>query len=108
VGGRAPALAALNLRQGDPESALAGASEALHRARDLPTRLRAAAVIDEAGGDAPPRWEIIARWQWRSYAYVLPLVAVFVVLLVSPALVGLVRRGLAWVRAQRGMAESAS
>jgi hypothetical protein len=50
----------------------------------------------------------MARWQWQHYAYLLPMVGLFVVLLVSPALVAVVRRGVRWLRAQRGMAESAS
>ncbi|MBD3292625.1 MAG: hypothetical protein GF393_06845, partial [Armatimonadia bacterium] len=52
------ALARLDLRQSLPEAAVAGASEAFQLAQDLPTRLRAAAVIEQAGGTAPPRWEI--------------------------------------------------
>lgn len=102
------ALARLELRQSAPEAAVTAASEAFRLARDLPTRLRAAEVIEDAGGAAQPRWEIIARWQWRSYAYLLPMVGLFAVLLVSPALAGLGRRAVAWLRAQRGMAESAS
>jgi len=101
-------LARLDLRQSDAEAALAGGTEAFRLARDLPTRLRAAALVEQAGGSAPPRWEIIARWQWRHYAYVLPMVGLFVLLLVSPGLVDGVRRGVAWLWAQRGITESAS
>jgi tetratricopeptide (TPR) repeat protein len=102
------ALARLDLREGDAGAAHANAAQALSLARDLRLRLSAAAVLRAAGGSAPSRVQLTAQWAWRSYAYVLPAAGVFVLLLVSPALVASARRGVAWMRSQRGTAESAS
>ncbi len=102
------ALARLHMLAGDPAAAQASGQKALAHARDLHSRLNAAAIVRRAGGVAPERWRLIAEWAWRTYAWVLPVVGAFVVLLVSPALVRLGRRGVAWVRSQRGMAQSAS
>jgi len=102
------ALARLDLRAGDLPAARARAAHALAQAEDLPSRLQAAAIIRAAGGAVPPPWQLIAQWAWRGYAWLLPAAVAFVVLLVSPALADLARRAVAWIRSQRGMAESAS
>lgn len=102
------ALARLHMLANKPAAAQASGQQALANARGLHSRLNAAAVIRRAGGVAPERWRLIVEWAWRTYAWVLPVVGVFVVLLASPALVRLGRRGVAWARSQRGMAESAS
>lgn len=102
------AMARLELRSGESAAAQQHAAEALRRAPDLRTRLNAAALLRQAGGVAPARWLVIARWLWGSYACAVPMAGVFVVLLAGPALVRLVKRAVAWVQAQRGMAESAS
>ncbi|MFP4248671.1 MAG: hypothetical protein ACLFU7_03365 [Armatimonadota bacterium] len=102
------ALARLDLRAGDRERAREHAAEALARATGLRAELSAAALLDAAGGAAPSRWLLTARWTWRSYACLLPSVAIFVVLVLSPTLVRLIKRGVAAVLSQRGMAESAS
>jgi len=102
------ALAQLEMRASDPEAAREHAARALSLATDVRVELRAASVLRSAGAFAPPRWRLIARWAWRSYAYVLPSVGVFLVLLFSPAIVRLIKRGLQALRAQRNIAESAS
>ncbi|MFO8080636.1 MAG: hypothetical protein R6V07_10040 [Armatimonadota bacterium] len=102
------ALARLELRSGDRDRAREHAAEALALARGLRSELCAAALLDAAGGAAPSRWLLMARWAWRSYAYALPSLVLFVLLLISPMLVRLVKRGVAVVRSQEGITESAS
>jgi tetratricopeptide (TPR) repeat protein len=101
-------LARLDLRTGDVQSARVHAGHALAVATDLPSELQATALLRSVGGAAPARWLLIGQWAWRRYAYLLPSLGIFVVLLLSPMLLRLVRRGVAAVRSQRGMAESAS
>ncbi|MFW5866213.1 MAG: hypothetical protein ACOCX2_00260 [Armatimonadota bacterium] len=102
------AMARMEMRANDPEAARRHAARALATATDLRTELGAASLLRSAGGAAPARWRLIARWAWQSYAYVLPSVAVFLVLVFSPAIVRLIKRGVNAVRSQRSIAESAS
>jgi tetratricopeptide (TPR) repeat protein len=102
------ALARLCLGAGDRREAWSYAADAYRHAPDLSSRLAAAAIVRRAGGETPEPWRVIVRWAWRTGAWALPAVVAFVVLLASPALFGLGRRGVGWIRAQRGMAESAS
>lgn len=101
-------LARIELRANHAEAATEHAREALQLSTDLDAELEAASLLRSTGGDAPAPWEIIARWLWRSYAYVLPSIGAFVLLLLSPGIIRLVQTGVAWVRSQRNMAESAS
>ena len=102
------AIARLELREQNLEAARARAGRAFETTDDLHARLMAAALLRQASGAAPERWRLMAEWAWREYAHMLPWLAAFAVLLVSPALVGLARRAVGWVRAQRGIEESAS
>ncbi len=102
------ALARLHLAAGSTDDARARAQQALDHATSLRSRLDAAAIVRQSGGTAPQAWQITAEWLWRSYSRALPFVGAFVLLLISPMLVGAGRRGIAWARAQRTTVESAS
>jgi tetratricopeptide (TPR) repeat protein len=102
------ALARLHLAAGSTDDARTRAQQALDHATDLRSRLDAAAIVRRAGGSAPQAWQITAEWLWHSYSRALPFVGAFVLLLISPAIISAGRRGVAWARAQRTAAESAS
>lgn len=102
------ALAQMHLAAGSMDEVRTNAQQALDHATDLRSRLDAAAIVRQSGGTAPQAWQITAEWLWRSYSRALPFVGAFVLLLISPMLVGAGRRGIAWARAQRTTVESAS
>jgi tetratricopeptide (TPR) repeat protein len=101
-------LARLHARAGDREEATLRAQQAFEVSDDLGTALAAAALVRNNGGVAPARWWLIAQHAWQQYRYVGLLVLVFAVMLLSPLLLALARRGWERVSAQRGTAESAS
>lgn len=101
-------LAKLHLSAGDREQALHSARAALQHARNLHTRLTAAALIRRAGGTGPSACHLVAEHICRNYWPPAALALAFGVFLVHPALVRRVRRGLGPSGDQAKTADSAS
>lgn len=102
------ALAEIHLQTGDRERALKSALAALQCAPGLHTRLAAAELVRQAGGAAPPRWQLIAEHAWRTYWPAAALAGAFVIFLTHPALLRRLRRALRRSGAQEKAADSAS
>ena len=103
-------LARLYRGTGRDEDALGSAQQAFMAADTLGMQLSAINMIERSGGHPPERWRVIAEYAVARYSGLALLVAAFVVLLFSPALVsggaGAVRR--VRDRFQRSMPDSAS
>lgn len=102
------ALAELHLKTGDREQALDSARVALRCASGLRARLAAAELVRRAGGEAPPRAQMIAAYIARSYWPAAAPALAFAVFLVHPWLLRRLRGALRRADAQEKAADSAS
>jgi hypothetical protein len=102
------ALTRTELGAGNIMAARAAAGWALINARDLDAHLQAADLLRRTGGEPGPRWKMVAGWMWERYGALLPGIAVYLIVLISPALVGLGRRVGAWIGSYRKTPQSAS